>query len=98
VVSLRADGQSLAWAAAALEDGGLGGIRKPVLAMYGTETFPEMPLAAARIVEAIPGAMEKAMPRSAHIWRPELMAAELSVFVKSSRQASSAPATTPVPR
>jgi pimeloyl-ACP methyl ester carboxylesterase len=98
VVSLRADGQSLAWAVAALEDGRLGGIRKPVLAMYGTETFPEMPLAAARIVEAIPGAMQKAVPGAEHTWQPEPMAAELSAFVKSCQQPSSAPATTPIRR
>jgi pimeloyl-ACP methyl ester carboxylesterase len=96
VVSLRADGQSLAWAVATLEDRGLGGIRMPVFAMYGTETFPEMPLAADRIVEAIPGAIEKAVPGSEHTWQPEPMAAELSAFVKSCSQPSSAPATTPV--
>ena len=96
VVSLRADGQSLAWAVAALEDGGLGAIRKPVLAMYGTETFPEMPVAAARIVQAIPGAIEKAVSGSEHTWQPEPMAAELSAFVKSCSQPFSAPATTSV--
>jgi pimeloyl-ACP methyl ester carboxylesterase len=78
------------------EDGGLGGIRKPVLAMYGTETFPEMPVAAARIVEAIPDAIEKAVPGSKHTWQPEPMAAELSAFVKSCQQPTSAPATTPI--
>ena len=98
VVSLRADGQSLAWAVAALGDGRLGGIRQQVLAMYGTETFPEMPLAAARIVEAIPGAIQKAVPGAEHTWQPEPMAAELSAFVKSCQQPSSAPATTPIGR
>lgn len=83
VVSVRADGQSLAWAIAALEDGALGDIRVPVLAMYGTETFPEMPIAAARLVAAIPRAVDKAVPGAEHVWQPEPMAAELAAFVKS---------------
>jgi hypothetical protein len=45
--------------------------------MYGTETSPEMPLAAARNVEAIPGAIEKAVLGAEHTWQPEPMAAEL---------------------
>jgi hypothetical protein len=77
--------------ATALEDGGLGGIRKPVLAMYGTETFPELLLAAARIVEAIPGAIQKAVLGPEHTWQPELMAVELSAFVKSSPQGQGQP-------
>lgn len=83
VVTLRADGQSLAWAVAALEDGDLSDIQVPVLTMYGTETFPEMPIAAARIVEAIPGSIAKAVPGSEHEWEAEPMAAELTAFVKS---------------
>ena len=88
VVSLRADSQSLAWAISALEDGGLTNIGVPVLAMYGTETFPEMPIAAARIVEAIPGAEQRAMPGSEHAWQPEPMAAELTAFAKACSQPS----------
>jgi hypothetical protein len=66
--------------------------------MYGTETFPEMPLAAARIVEAIPDAIQKAVPGAEHTWQPEPMAAELSTFVKSCQQPSPAAATTPIRR
>ena len=66
--------------------------------MYGTQTFPEMPLAAARIVEAIPGAIQKAVPGAEHTWQPEPMAAELSAFVKSCQQPASAAATTPIRR
>lgn len=83
VVSQRADAVSLAWAATALENKSLSGLQVPVLAMYGTETFPEMPKAAARIVEVIPDARKKEMPGSQHVWQPEAMAAELAAFVKS---------------
>ena len=97
VVSLRADGQSLAWAVAALEDGVLGGIRKPVLAMYGTETFPEMPRGGAHR-RSHPGAIEKAVPGAEHTWQPEPMAAELSTFVKACQQPSPTSTITPVRR
>ncbi|NJK45249.1 MAG: alpha/beta hydrolase [Pleurocapsa sp. SU_196_0] len=83
VVSQRADAVSLAWAVTALEDKSLNSFQVPVLAMYGTETFPEMPKAAARIAEVIPGAHEKEMPGAQHIWEPEAMATELAGFVKS---------------
>jgi len=83
VPSLRADGESLVWASAALEDHGLSGIRMPVLAVYGTQTFPQMPLAAARLVAAIPGATEKAVRGAMHSWEPEPMATELAAFVKA---------------
>jgi pimeloyl-ACP methyl ester carboxylesterase len=83
VVSQRADATSLAWAVTALENNGLTGLEVPVLAMYGTETFPEMPKAAARIVENISNAREKEMPGSQHVWQPAAMAAELARFVKS---------------
>ena len=67
VVSLRADGQSLAWAVAALEDGALGGIRKPVLAMYGTETFPEMPARRRASSKPSPAPSESRARRGAHL-------------------------------
>jgi pimeloyl-ACP methyl ester carboxylesterase len=73
----------LAWAVTALENKSLSGIQIPVLTMYGTETFPEMPKAAARIVENLPNAREKEIPGSQHEWQPEAMAAALAEFVKS---------------
>ena len=82
IVSLRADAQSLAWAQTALEHGELTGIDVPVLATYGTVTFPEMPRAAAALVEAIPQAAQKAVPGADHAWQPEPMAAELVAFVR----------------
>jgi pimeloyl-ACP methyl ester carboxylesterase len=94
VRSNRADGQSMVWATAALEESGttaqgaviagpLAGIRVPVLSMYGLETFPEMPAAAERIAAAIPGTVVKAVPGAQHSWEPEPMAHELAAFVKS---------------
>lgn len=83
VVSQRADAVSLAWAVTALEHGSLSDLQVPVLAMYGTETFPEMPRAAARIIAVMPDALEKEVPGSDHVWQPEAMATELAAFVKS---------------
>ncbi|MBF4571110.1 alpha/beta hydrolase [Herbiconiux sp. VKM Ac-1786] len=79
----RADGQSMKWANAALEGDGFPGIDVPVLAVYGTQTFPQMPLAAARIVAAIPGAREKTVEGAMHSWQPAAMAAELVTFARA---------------
>lgn len=87
VVSTRADAQSMAWAVAGLEQRSLDGIRVPVLTMYGTETFPEMPTAAERIVQALPNAAEKEMPGAQHTWEPGPIAAELAAFAKVSEAA-----------
>lgn len=84
VVSTRADAQSMAWAIAGLEQGTLDDIRVPVLTMYGTETFPEMPAAAQRIVQALPDAAMKEMPGAQHTWEPAPMAGELAAFAKAS--------------
>lgn len=83
VVSTRADAQSLAWATAELATGRLPGVEVPVLAMYGTETFDEMPIGARMIVAAVPDGVEKEMPGAMHSWEPEPMAAELAAFVRS---------------
>lgn len=83
VVSTRADAQSLAWATAELASGSLTGIGIPVLAMYGTETFDEMPIGARMIVATVPNGIEKEMPGAMHSWEPAPMAAELAAFVTS---------------
>ncbi|MFI8522848.1 alpha/beta fold hydrolase [Promicromonospora sukumoe] len=83
VAAYRADAQSLAWAQRALEDGTLD-VTVPVLAMYGTETFPEMPVAAASIVAQVPKGTEKEMPGAMHSWEPGPMAAELAEFARAS--------------
>jgi pimeloyl-ACP methyl ester carboxylesterase len=79
----RADGQSMKWANAALEGEGFPGIDVPVLAVYGTQTFPQMPFAAARIASAVPGAQEKAVEGAMHSWQPAAMAAELVAFARA---------------
>lgn len=81
VAAYRADAQALAWAQRALEDDTLE-VTVPVLAMYGVETFPEMPVAAASIVAAVPQGTAKEMPGAMHSWEPEPMAKELSAFVR----------------
>jgi pimeloyl-ACP methyl ester carboxylesterase len=86
--TLRPDGQSLVWASEALEATALASIRMPVLAAYGTSTLPEMPLAATRIVAAIPGATVEAVPGAHHSWEPEPMAAVLARFVRSTAAAA----------
>jgi pimeloyl-ACP methyl ester carboxylesterase len=83
VVSTRADAQSLAWATAELASGSLTAIDVPVLAMYGTETFDEMPIGARMIVATVPHGTEKEMPGAMHSWDPEPMAAGLAAFVTS---------------
>ena len=81
VAAYRADAQALAWAQHALERGVLD-VRVPVLAMYGAETFPEMPVAAASIVATVPDGTEREMPGAMHSWEPEPMAEELVTFTR----------------
>jgi pimeloyl-ACP methyl ester carboxylesterase len=80
--TLRADGQSLAWATEALEEGGLAALEVPVLLMYGTQTFPVMPLAAERVRTVVPGAVVREVEGAMHSWEPAAMAAELARFVR----------------
>ncbi|WP_125776002.1 alpha/beta fold hydrolase [Antribacter gilvus] len=82
VASYRADAQSLAWAQRAIEDRKLGGIDAPVLAMYGTETFPGMPEAAADIAAGVRDGSTTAVAGAWHSWEPEAMSAELVAFTK----------------
>ncbi|MCS5732958.1 alpha/beta fold hydrolase [Herbiconiux daphne] len=81
--ALRADAQALVWATAALENGGLGGIRVPVLAMYAEQTFPGMFEAAERVALAVSTTTVREMPGAHHTWEPESMAAELAEFVRA---------------
>ncbi|MEV6278494.1 alpha/beta hydrolase [Nocardia sp. NPDC051832] len=83
--SLRADGESLAWAESAPHAELFATVKVPVLAMTGAETFPEMYAAADSIVAAIPGATQKAVPGAQHTWEAEPMAKELVEFVLATR-------------
>lgn len=81
VVTSRADAQSLAWAASGSHAELFGGIRVPVLVMYGEQTFPEMIDAADSLVAAIPDARQKRVPGAGHMWEAPSMADELAAFV-----------------
>lgn len=83
--SQRADGQSLVRATAALEDGSLGSVDVPVLAVYGTSTFPEMPPVAEAIAAAVPRGASRAVAGAQHTWEPEAMADELVRFVRATQ-------------
>jgi len=83
--SLRADGESLAWATSAPHAELFGGLRVPVAVRYGIKTFPEMIAAADSLAAAIPGATEAAIPGAMHSWEPGPMAAELVRFVRGLR-------------
>ncbi|MBR7742464.1 alpha/beta hydrolase [Phycicoccus sp. BSK3Z-2] len=79
----RADAQALAWATAALEDRSLGStVDLPVLTCFGSETFPEMPAAAARLAEVLPRATVAELPGAGHAWDPEAMAPVLARFLR----------------
>jgi len=79
--SQRADAQVLAWATAALRDGGLDKVPVPVLATYGTTTFDEMPVAADAVVAAVPDGRVTAVAGADHEWQPPAMAEVLRAFV-----------------
>lgn len=85
-VSLRADAESLAWAASAPHAELFAGIDVPVLAMAGVETFEEMIESSALITAAIPGARAKRVAGAFHSWEPEPMAAELAAFVAAASE------------
>lgn len=78
--SLRPDAESLAWAESAPHADLFSGIRVPVLAMAGDETYDIMLSAAESITSSIPGARFTRMPGGEHDWEPEAMAAELARF------------------
>jgi pimeloyl-ACP methyl ester carboxylesterase len=82
VGSLRPDGESLAWAESAPHAELFAGIRVPVEALVGEQTYPIMTAAADSIVAAIPGATQKRMPGANHSWDPGPMAAELVALVQ----------------
>lgn len=77
------DAEALAWAESAPLGELLGGIRVPVEALVGEQTLPVMPVAAAAIAAAIPGAAHGTIPGAFHQWEVEPMAAEVARFVKT---------------
>ncbi|WP_418277369.1 alpha/beta fold hydrolase [Isoptericola jiangsuensis] len=81
-VSKRADGQALVRATELLETGALRELAVPVLATYGSETFPEMPVAAARIAETATRGSVEEVAGAQHSWDPEAMADRIVRFAR----------------
>lgn len=92
VVSYVADGESLVWAESSAFADAAAGIRVPVLAMVGEQTFDEIRTAADALAEAIPGAAVRVLPGADHTWEPLPMAAELTTFVTACATGVSMPA------
>jgi len=85
-VTLRADAEALRWATAALGSGELRDqVDVDVLAAYGTETFPGMAEAAARVRSVLPGTGVREVPGAGHMWEPAPMAELLAGFVRDVR-------------
>jgi dienelactone hydrolase len=83
-VGLRADAQARAWATEALESGRLGEeVTVPVLAAYGTSTFPEMPAAARRVAAVLPQTEVREVGGAHHAWDPAAFAPVLATFTKA---------------
>jgi pimeloyl-ACP methyl ester carboxylesterase len=81
--SLQPDADSLAWAESAPHAELFGGIRVPVLAMVGTESYDDIMVPAAEsIVGAIPDATWMRVPGAHHEWEPKAMARTLAEFVR----------------
>lgn len=77
------DAEALAWTESAPLAELLGGIRVPVEALVGEQALPVMPVAAAAITAAIPGATHATVAGAFHQWEVEPMAVELARFVKA---------------
>ena len=88
VVSLRADGESLRWATAQLGSGALRDqVGVPVLAAYGSSTFPDMVAAAELVRSVLPQTEVREVPGAHHLWEPAGFAPVLAHFVRASRAA-----------
>jgi pimeloyl-ACP methyl ester carboxylesterase len=81
-LSQRADGQALVRATELLETGALRELAVPVLATYGTTTFPEMPVAAERVADVATRGTVEEVAGADHSWDPEAMAARIVQFVR----------------
>ncbi|GAA1971096.1 hypothetical protein GCM10009718_03340 [Isoptericola halotolerans] len=78
----RADGQALVRATDLVETERLRELAIPVLAVHGTRTFPEMPVAAERIVAAVTRGAVDEVAGADHSWQPEAMAERIARFVR----------------
>lgn len=80
--SQRADGEALVRATDLVESEALRELAIPVLAAYGTRTFPEMPVAAGRIVETVTRGAVEELDGAEHSWEPAAMAERIARFVR----------------
>ena len=78
--TLVPDAEALAWTQSAPHAELLGDIDAPVLAMYGSETLPLFPEAAAAIVAAVPNGRTAVLAGRDHGWDREEMAETLAGF------------------
>lgn len=84
--SLQPDADSLAWAESAPHAELFTGIRVPVVALVGEQSYDDVMVPAAEsIVASIPTAEWKRIAGAEHQWEPAPMAAELAAFVESIR-------------
>ncbi|MDQ6896719.1 MAG: alpha/beta hydrolase [Actinomycetota bacterium] len=88
VPSFRADGEAMVWQQSAPLPELLRGVRVPLEAVVGEQTFPEMPDVARALADAVPGGVHRVLPGADHSWQPEPMAAELSRFVRNAKAAA----------
>jgi pimeloyl-ACP methyl ester carboxylesterase len=80
--TMRADAASLAWAESAPLPELLGGIRVPVLALAGTETFPGMVEAAEEVASSVHHGRAERVAGADHAWEPAAMAERLATFAR----------------
>lgn len=84
--ALRVDAQAMRWAFSAPYDVQFGArlaeLGVPVRAAYGSDTFPEMPVAAEAVAAAVPGAVAVEVAGSNHTWDPDAMAELLAELVR----------------
>ena len=84
VVSLRADGQSLRWATARSSPARCATrSARPVLATYGTSTFPAMVESAERVRSVLPQTDVREVSGAHHVWDRAAFASVLTGFVRS---------------
>ncbi|WP_402467571.1 alpha/beta fold hydrolase [Isoptericola aurantiacus] len=82
--SQRADGQAMVRAGDLLETEALRELAVPVLALHGTRTFEEMPVAARRVADATTRGEVEELDGAEHSWVPEAMAERLERFFRDS--------------
>ena len=78
--TLVPDAEALAWTQSAPHAELFGGIEAPVLVMYGSETLPLFPEAAAAVVAAVPNGRTAVLAGRDHSWDADEMTRALADF------------------